>query len=760
MVFSYIYIMSLSKKMLRDIKINKTQFIAIFLMAFLGIFAYTGIYAEYYGLEQTSNDFYTQTNLADGWIYNTNFDNLSLEKLNNFSSQTDRQAVVQSVGNFEGNPDLTLHFVEKGSISKFLSTEGENFNATDSSGVWLDKRFADERNLNIGDKITFEFDNHTIKKEIKGLGYSPEYVYEMSPSSQSPDFSQMGFAYLSSNAYPEDIEYDTLLVKYDVSDSEFKDKLDDSIDYMSFTKKEDHNSVSKFSDEMTQHKMIGEVFPIVFIVVTFLSLLTTMTRIISHQRTQIGILKAVGFKDKSIILHYLSYGFWPVLTGAILGLITGPMIIPQMFYPTMSVSYSMPLWHPGFDISFIYMVILMVASSVLVSYLSCRRISKENPANTMRPKAPKMSSEGVLEKSNIWKYLNFNIRWNIRDARRNKFRALMAIVGVMGCVALLIAAFGMNDSLEELKSWEYDDISHYETKLTISHEANPLELYYILNETNGSFIMQQLIEIKSSNLEDTASLLVSNNTDLISYTDSNRNPIEIDDGDVSISVKLAQKFNLTIGDKIKWHIVGEDKWVISKIGQIHAEPISQGLIMSPDTLDNQGLNFTPTSILTPDKFGENFNSIKSETSIDKMKESWDVMTTSVMMMVYVVTVVAVFLAILVLYNLQILSFTEMEREIATLKVLGFKTNSLRKLLLTQNIVFTLIGFILGIPLGFYFMTLMMNAAGDSLYYIPSLTLGNILLSALIIFTVSIGVNLLFSDKISDLNMVEALKDVD
>ena len=143
-----------------------------------------------------------------------------------------------------------------------------------------------------------------------------------------------------------------------------------------------------------------------------------------------------------------------------------------------------------------------------------------------------------------------------------------------------------------------------------------------------------------------------------------------------------------------------------------------------------------------------------------MKKSWDEITEAVMMMVYVVTVVAVALAILVLYNLEILSFTEMEREVATLKVLGFKTNLLRKLLLTQNIIFTSIGFVLGIPLGFYFMTLMLNAAGDSLYYVPSLTWGNILLTAFITFTISIGVNLLFSDKISDLNMVEALKDVE
>lgn len=752
--------MSLSRKMLRDIKINKTQFIAIFLMAFLGIFAYCGIYGEYYGLVQTSDAYYSQTNLADGWIYNTTFDNASVDKVSGFTTQTDRQAVIQSVGDMENKPDITLHFTEKGTISKFYLTEGEDFNPSDDAGVWLDCRFAEARNLKVGDNITFEFNNQTITKEIRGLGYSPEYIYEYSPNSLTPDFSQMGFAYLSYKAYPGDLNYNTLLVKYNMSYSDFKNRLDDSIDYLSFTKKEDQISVAKFADEMAQHKMMGDVFPVVFILVTFLTLLTTMTRIVTLQRTQIGILKAVGYRDTTIILHYISYGFFPVLAGAVLGLITGPMIIPRMFYPTMSVNYSMPSWNPGFDMSFIYIAALLVILSVFVTYLSCRRISKENPANTLRPKAPGASSKSIIEKSRIWSRLSFNLRWNWRDARRNKFRALMAIVGVMGCVGLLIAAFGMNDCLGELKTWEYDDITHYESKLLLSNEANPMELYYILNYTNGSFIMQQSIEMKANDMEDTVGLLVSNNTDLISYTDSDRNPLQIDEGDVSISTKLAEKFNLTIGDEIRWHIVGSDKWVNSTIGQIHAEPVSQGLIMSPNTLKDQGLNFTPTNILTKDKFGEKYDSIKSVTSIDKMKESWDTLIKAVMMMVYVVTFVAGALAILVLYNLGILSFTEMEREIATLKVLGFKTNVLRKLLLTQNLIFTSIGFVLGIPLGFYFMTLMMDATGDSIYYIPSLTWGNILLTALITFAISIGVNLMFSDKINDLNMVEALKDVE
>ena len=752
--------MSLSKKMLRDISINKTQFISIFLMAFLGVFAFCGVCSEYYGLEQTSHDFYTDTNLADGWIYNTTITDEALDEINNFSTDSEKQLIVKSVGNFSNDPDITLHFLDTNEISKFYTTEGEDFNLSDDSGVWLDKRFADAQNLTVGDNISFTFNGLEIEKEIKGIGYSPEYVYEASPTSIIPDFKDMGFAYLSYKAFPSDIQYNTLLVKFNQTPDEFRDSLDGSVEYLSFTEQTDHVSVNQFENEMSQHKMIGDVFPIVFILVTFLTLLTTMTRIISHQRTQIGVLKAVGYKNRTIILHYMSYGFWLVLAGAILGLFLGPAIIPRLFYPSMTSRYSLPVWHPGFDMSFVYVALIMVLSSLLVSYLAARNISKENPANTMRPKAPNISTSGFLENSRIWNKANFNIRWNYRDAKRNKFRALMAIVGVMGCVALLISAFGMNDSMENIKHWEYDDISHFESKLIIESGASLSDIEDVRKEVNGSTIMEQAIEIKGHGNEKTASLLVLNDTTLISQTDKDGNSINLSSTDISLSAKTAESLNVEVGDTIEWHIVGSDDWVTCKITNIHGEPLSQGIILSKEKFDDLDLNYTPTSIITAENVEGNHDSIKSITTLNEMKNNWDEMSGSVMMMVSILIFFAILLAIVVLYNLGILSFTEIEREIATLKVLGFKTGDLRKLLLTQNLVFTFIGFILGIPLGFYLMTLMMNAAGDSLYYITSLTLGNILLSGVITFIVSIAVNLLFSSKIKNLNMVEALKDVE
>ena len=752
--------MSLFKKMLRDIKVNKAQFISIFLMAFLGIFAFCGICGEYSGLEQTVTDFYNETNLADGWIYNTTITDDAVRDINNFTTNSERQLVVQSVANFSNSPDITLHFVEDNEISTFYVTEGASFNLSDENGVWLDKRFADAQNLTVGDNISFEFNGITIKKEIKGIGYSPEYVYEVSRSSIIPDFSSMGFAYMSNEAFPGDIHYNVLLVKFNQTPQEFKNLLNDSVSYLSFTKQSDHVSVSQFSEELTQHKMMGNVFPIVFILVSFLTLLTTMTRIISHQRTQIGILKAVGYKNKSIILHFMSYGFWLVLAGAILGLILGPTLIPKLFYPSMTSRFSLPMWKPGWNISFVYAALTMILSSLFVSYWAARNISKENPANTMRPKAPKVSSNSRVEKSKFWSNLSFNIRWNYRDAKVNNFRALMAIIGVMGCVALLISAFGMNDSMNDLKTWEYDDISHFESKLIIDNGALLSDIDSVANDVNGTMIMEQPIEVKGNGNERIASLLSLNSTDLLIQTDNNRNPIDLSPSDISISKKLVESLNVGVGDTISWHIVGSDEWVSSNITNIHADPISQGLIMSPEALEDSGLNFQPTSILSSENVSDNYSSIKSVNTLNSMKNSWDKMTESVMMMVSILIFFAVLLAIVVLYNLGILSFTEIEREIATLKVLGFKTRDLRKLLLTQNLVFTSIGFILGIPLGFYLMTLMMDATGDSFYYVPSLTWGNIILSAIITFSVSIFVNLLFSRKIKNLNMVEALKDVE
>ena len=748
--------------MLRDIRKHKTQFLSIFLMAFLGVFVFAGVGGESVGLEVNSNTYYNDTNLADGWIYSANLDEKFLDEvyLLGPTTQMERQLVVDSVADFSNDPEITLHFVENNTISKFYLIEGEPLDVNDSDGVWLDKSFADAKNLNVGDNITFEFNGFNIEKEIKGLGYSPEYVYHASKSSVIPDFSKIGFAYMGYKAFPSEIvPYNVLNVKFDGTPETFGDLLSEKLDgkYNSFVEKSEHSSVSQFSEEMDQHQMMAGIFPVVFILIAMLILLTTMTRIIAHQRTQIGILKACGFKDKSIMFHYISYGFWLVLAGSVLGLIIGPMTLPKLFYPSMSSTYILPSWTPSWSMDFVYVALAMVIMSVLVSYYAVKSIFNEKPADTIRPKVPKVSSSGLIEKLGFFKHLSFNTRWNYRDAKRNKFRALMTIIGVIGCTALLVSAFGMYDGMNDLKEWEFNQINHYDSKLVIDDEASISEIDDVADEVDGDKIMEGAIEIESGSVKKSGSLLVLNHTDLVTPTDYDWNKIEIRDDEVSISQKMADMLGVNVGDTIKWHIMGSDKWIKTKIDKIHADPTSQGLIMSTDKLEDLDLNYTPTSIVTAQHVDKNYTAIKTANSMKDMTSSWDELTEAMWLLIYILIFFASLLAVVVLYNLGLLSFTEIEREIATLKVLGFKTGALRKLLLTQNLWFTTIGLLLGVPVGYYILKIMWESSGDSFYILPSVTLTNFAITAIITFALSIFVNLMFSRKIKKLDMVESLK---
>ena len=752
----------LKKKMIRDIRRHKTQFLSIFLMAFLGVFVFAGVGGESVGLEVNVDKFYDDTNLADGWIYSNYINDLFLEQVNclGATNQMERQLVVDSVADFSNDPEITLHFVENNTISKFYLIDGEPVDINDKNGVWLDKSFADAKGLKVGDNITFKFEDYKIEKEIKGIGYSPEYVYHASQSSVIPDFSKLGFAYMSYKAFPgATVPYNVLNVKFDGTAENYNDLLDYHMDgyYNSFVERSEHTSVSQFSEEIDQHQMMAGIFPVVFILIAMLILLTTMTRIIAHQRTQIGILKACGFKDKSIMLHYISYGFWLVLIGSILGLIIGPMTLPKLFYPSMSSTYILPSWNPAWSMNFVYVALAMILMSLLVSYFAVKSIFNENPADTIRPKAPKISSSGIIEKLGFFKHMSFNTRWNYRDAKRNKFMALMTIIGVIGCTALLVSAFGMYDGMNDLKEWEFNQINHYDSKLIIDDNASSSDVDDVADEVDGDKIMESSIEIESDTGKKSGSLLVLNHTDLVTPTDYDWNKLKIEDDEVSISQKMADMLGVDVGDTVKWHIMGSDKWINTKIDKIHSDPTSQGFIMSADKLEDLKLNYTPTSIVTTEHVDKNYTAIKSTNSIKDMTSSWDELTEAMWLLIYILIFFASLLAVVVLYNLGLLSFTEIEREIATLKVLGFKTKSLRKLLLTQNLWFTSIGYLLGIPVGYYILKVMWDSSGDSFYILPSISLMNLILTAAITFSLSILVNLMFSRKIKKLDMVESLK---
>ena len=754
--------------MLRDFKDHKAQFLSIFLMALIGVFAFTGISGEVVGMVEVSSSYYEDTNLADGWIYGEEIGDDVFSDIKSMDEIKDaqREMVVDTVANYSSDPDITLHIVEgKQNISKFYLFKGEDFNPNDEEGIWIDKRFADGRNLDIGDEITLKFDGKEVSKTVRGIMYSPEYVYYIQEGSLLPDFSQVGFAYMPSKGADFDIEYNAIALDAydDLDEKDFKSALEETLGqkaYVQYVDRDNNVGIKTLQDEIDQHKMFSGIFPAIFVLVSLLTLVTTMSRVISAQRMQIGTLKAMGYSNKSIVLHYLSYGFVLSLLGSAIGLVIGPLTIPYLFYPTMSSTYSLPSWGPSWDISFFFVAGLMVVSSVLISYISVKGISDENPAETIRPKAPKLVSSGLIERTKIWERFSFNERWNYRDAKRNKTRAIMSVFGVFACALLVMSAFGMVDSINDVEDWQYNQIYNFNSKLILEENITDSQLDHILDETGGEGIREEAIELKYKGIKKTGTLTVMNDSEYYKVTDANRNYIHLDPDGIAISDKMAEVLGLKVGDKVRWHVAGNPKWIDSEITETYSIPFGQGLIMSPKTFDREGgdeYNYSSNVVLTKKNVNKNYTGVSSITTMDDIRSGWSIMTEPMDMMVSVLTTFAIVLAVVVLYNLGLLSFTEIQRELATLKVLGFNSKSLRRLLLTQNLWFSTIGFILAIPGAYILMGIMMGSTGDEYCFPINIYLWNFVVSFLITFGLSVLVNLAFSRKIKKVNMVESLK---
>ena len=693
----------------------------------------------------------------------------------NLSSTTgiETQFVVKSIADLEDEPTVTLHFLKNNKISKYYPVEGKKINFSDADGIWLDARFAEAKNLAVGDNISVKFNGITLNKTIRGLGYSPDYVYEQPENGLVSDFKYQGFGYLSEKAYPGDnMPHNKLLLTTNANTSDYyhqtramlEDKgYDDIINGTSFMPREDSSSDDQIHDEIKQHIVLAVMFPIIFVVVALLILLTTMTRIVNQQRTQIGTLKAIGFEDRPLILHYLSYGFFLTLIGSVLGIIVGHNTIPYIFVDTMKSYYTLPCWDPGFSINFIIVALLIVLGSVLCSYFAVASIIREPPSATLKAKPPKMSKIGFIENTRIWDKMGFNLRWNTRDVNRHKLRTLIALVGVIGCTVLLISAFGMHDGVNDLKTWKYDDINHYETQLVLDDNVSQSQIDSIIKEVNGTPVMTKTIQIEANGIKKMQVLTVHDKSPLITPTDKDRHEITLPKDGISISEKTAEIYGLKVGDKIEWHLYGNETWINSTVDAIYGDPSVQGITITKECAEKNNISFKPTEIVTAKDVTGDLDGVGSYNSHKDLTNSWDKLSQTANLLIVILVIFAVILAVVVLYSLGLLGFTlgllgftEVERDMATLKVLGFQLSDLRKLFITQYLGISIVGFIIGVPTGYYVLEAIRSNT-DKSYCPTNYSLTTIAISFVITIIVSAIVNLLLANQLKNIDMVEALK---
>ncbi|CDE90599.1 putative uncharacterized protein [Clostridium sp. CAG:389] len=758
----------LSKKRLRDIRQNKMQFFNIFIMVFLGVFVFAGIHAYMDGMEKSADKYYENNNFQDIWLSGENFSNEDLEKVKNTENVKDAERLLTIKTELENKDGVTLdtNFIESNNISKMYVVDGEEF-SKEKKGVWFDSYLAKNLDLKVGDEITVTYQNMKITEKIIGLVNTPDHVYFVKDDTEIfPTHRNYGFIYLSINELPQWMPqiFNQIIVDVDNIDKtqETKADLENNIkSAIAVTDRESSVSYKGYNSEIEEGTTYSGVFTFLFLFIAVLSVTTTMNRFVKKQRTQIGTLKALGFKNRKIINHYVGYGFIISLAASLVGLLAGRFILGGFFLNTEMSYFEVPVYNTVLIPVVYILAIAVVVLITLVTYLSCRSILKESAVDALRLEIPKVKNTKFdLTTKGIFKKASISTRWNLRDVGRNKGRSLMAIVGITGCTMLMLCAFGMMDTMKSYLSWEFDKISNFEYKLSLSNNYTNEQFTSIIekygNQTSESFG----IEIKNGDKKETNTLTVNDAPDKLKYTNHSKEYMDLKDDGIYITEKLSEKYDLKVGDEITWHIFGDDNWYTCKIAGLNRDPQNQQLNMTRKYFESLGFTYRADVLYTDDDLSntKTIDGVDTIQSIANLKQGMESMLETVQMMIVLLIVVSAILGFVIIYNLGILSFTEKQYQFATLKVLGFKDKQIKNIFVKQNLWLTVVGIVFGLPLGFLMLDYIFKSAlGDNYDFNAYISLISYLYATLGSLVVSVVVNKGLSRKVKSIDMVSSLK---
>lgn len=752
----------LFKKLLRTALKYKAQFISMIIMIALGVGVFLGFNIEWYSLKKDTNKFFEETNYADFRLYlDSGFTSNDIEKIESIdgvSKATRFISVNTSVK--ETDKTIVLNVAENYTVSTFYNVTGIDYDEV-QEGIWLSDRFASQNNYKLNDIIILSYNGVNVDFEIVGLIKSGENMICVVDENQlMPDYDRIGFAYISKNKYEKIFGYSyfpQINIISDNSKAYLEEKIKEVLGKTVLViEKKDHISYSGVEGEIEEGRTMGSILPVLFLIIAVLTMTTTMHRIVINEKTQIGTLKALGFRNRKILLHYTSFGLVIGIIGSIFGIALGYLIGWFVINPKgmMSTYVDMTDWSLYMPWFCIPVLLLTVFFLTFISFLSIKQMLKGTVADTLRPYTPKKIKTSFLEKTLIWKKLSFGVKWNIRDILRHKSRSFMTLIGVVGCMILLVGGLGMSDTMSSFMSTLNDDINNYKTKIEILDTVNNEDIKKFSTSINGDW--QSNLGM-SCNGETISLEIYQINNQKIRFVDENNKIMTLSDDGVYLCQRL--KDIASIGEIITISPYGSDKEYNVKVVGYFRSLISECMVMSAAYADELKIDYQISTVYTDFASNEIDNlELVSKTQDKKtIMDTYDTFMELMDMMVFILIIGAILLGVVVLYNLGVMSYIERGRELSTLKVLGFRNKYIAKILISQNIWLTIIGIILGIPCGWLTLYLLVTKLASE--YELKVTIGLLTYSVSIILTfiVSLVVGALVARKNKKLDMVEALK---
>lgn len=538
-----------------------------------------------------------------------------------------------------------------------------------------------------------------------------------------------------------------------------------------------------FESDTNVVQSVASVFPVFFFLVAALVCLTTMTRMIADQRTQIGIMKALGYSSGAIIGKYMFYSGSATVLGSIFGIAAGSFAFPAIVWFGYGLIYNLS----GLTFTMNWPLALGITAAnllvtLLVTWYCCAKELKCAPADLIRPKAPEAGKRILLERIPVvWNDMSFMQKVSARNIMRYKKRIFMMLLGIGGCTALVLTALGLNDTIQNVVTRQYDDIILYDYEITMAYDMNEEEQEIFFRDAGDDikdavFLYRGLAEVSGSDAIKSATLTVTDGKKLCKYIDLSYDGEPIDypgRGEAAINYNLARQLGgIEVGDEIKL-TTSEKKELTVTVSALFDNYVDSFVFISPETCEEQ-LGEVPEykSALANAPDGADINrcaealthdvdGVRGVTLSTDIKERMSSMLDGLLVVVAAIILCAGLLAFIVLYNLTNINISERIREIATLKVLGFYPNEAAHYVFRENLILTGAGAVFGLGLGVALHAFVMNAIKvDMMYFKPHISFLSFAVSIVITFVFAVIVNAIMRRRIDNIDMAGALKSIE
>lgn len=547
-----------------------------------------------------------------------------------------------------------------------------------------------------------------------------------------------------------------------------------------FTRSINSGYVTFESDSLIVNN-VARLLPIFFFLIAALVCSTTMTRMVDDERTQIGILSALGYGKGAILSKYIIYSGTAAVIGSVVGYFAGTFLFPFVIIKAYTMLYNLEGFVYIFDAGyFIVSLVLSLLCSVGPTVIACRSALKCPPADLIRPKSPPAGKRIWLERiTPIWSRLKFMHKVTVRNIFRFKKRMVMMLMGIAGCTALVLTAFGINDSIANLGNFQFDDILTYDISVNFSDEITEEDLANISDELSGTISSQATsmsysTDVSANDVYKTAYYIVSDDehfSDVISLHLDDEEISLPTDGGVLVSEKLASMLGVDVEDSIT---------VYTTDGEM-AEAVVSGLVdnyvqhyiyMTGDAYEEIfGEEYEPSTLMLSlnddvDDYSVsaallNMDGVSTVTVVNDTRQTIDNMMQSLNYVVLLILFCAAALALIVMFNLGNINISERAREIATIKVIGFRKSETDDYVFRENIILTIMGIIIGLPLGVLLHAFVMSQIKvDMVSFKVVISPLSFVYTVLLVIVFAVITDLILRKKISAIDMAESLKSVE